>query len=147
MSCFRGLWSFQNERGHSPRVVVVDNPDVNGNSNTNNTNGNGNANANTTNGHPSPPAGPDHLILPNADNREDIHLFTTLAIQHHRALQLPTETLTAEMIRNFLLNLGSELAPVTAFLGGQLAQDVINVLGQREQPIQNFLMFDGEGGE
>ena len=33
---------------------------------------------------------------------------------------------------------------MTAFLGGQLAQDVINVLGQREQPIQNFLLFDGE---
>lgn len=25
-----------------------------------------------------------------------------------------------------------------------MAQDVINVLGQREQPLQNFLLFDGE---
>ena len=31
-----------------------------------------------------------------------------------------------------------------AFLGGQLAQDVINVLGGREQPVQNFVVFDGE---
>jgi ubiquitin-like 1-activating enzyme E1 A len=36
------------------------------------------------------------------------------------------------------------MAPVTAFLGGQLAQDVINVLGNREQPIQNLMLFDGE---
>lgn len=57
---------------------------------------------------------------------------------------LPPDTLRSEFLRSFLQNIGSEIAPVTAFLGGQLAQDVINVLGQREQPIQNFLLFDGE---
>lgn len=74
----------------------------------------------------------------------DLVLFTTLATQKHKELQLPTETLKSEFLRSFLQNIGSEIAPVTAFLGGQLAQDVINVLGQREQPIQNFLLFDGE---
>jgi ubiquitin-like 1-activating enzyme E1 A len=29
-------------------------------------------------------------------------------------------------------------------LGGQLAQDVINVLGSRQQPIQNMVIFDGD---
>ncbi len=74
----------------------------------------------------------------------DLELFTTLATEKHKELQLPSETLRSEFLRSFLQNLGSEIAPVTAFLGGQLAQDVINVLGQREQPIQNFLLFDGE---
>lgn len=74
----------------------------------------------------------------------DLELFTTLATEKHKELQLPPETLRSEFLRSFLQNIGSELAPVTAFLGGQLAQDVINVLGQREQPIQNFLLFDGE---
>ena len=74
----------------------------------------------------------------------DLALFTSLATEKHKELQLPTETLKSEFLRSFLQNIGSELAPVTAFLGGQLAQDVINVLGQREQPIQNFLLFDGE---
>ena len=74
----------------------------------------------------------------------DLELFTTLATEKHKELQLPIETLRSEMLRSFLQNVGSEIAPVTAFLGGQLVQDVINVLGQREQPIQNFLMFDGE---
>ncbi len=74
----------------------------------------------------------------------DLELFTTLATEKHQELQLPPETLRSEFLRSFLQNLGSELAPVTAFLGGQLAQDVINVLGHREQPIQNFLLFDGE---
>ena len=41
-------------------------------------------------------------------------------------------------------NLGCELSPVAAFLGGSLAQDVINVLSSREQPLQNLLLFDGE---
>ncbi len=74
----------------------------------------------------------------------DLELFTTLATEKHKELQLPPETLRSEFLRSFLQNLGSEIASVTAFLGGQLAQDVINVLGQREQPIQNFLLFDGE---
>ncbi|KAF2639047.1 hypothetical protein P280DRAFT_403849 [Massarina eburnea CBS 473.64] len=70
--------------------------------------------------------------------------FTTLAKEKHAELKLPPETLTGDFLKSFLANLGSELAPVTAFLGGQLAQDVINVLGKREQPIQNLMLFDGE---
>ncbi|KAL9587736.1 MAG: hypothetical protein Q9212_000027 [Teloschistes hypoglaucus] len=77
-------------------------------------------------------------------SHQDLQLFTTLATEKHKELQLPSETLTSEFLRSFLQNVGSEIAPVTAFLGGQLAQDVINVLGQREQPIQNFLLFDSE---
>jgi ubiquitin-like 1-activating enzyme E1 A len=74
----------------------------------------------------------------------DLPLYTKLAMEKHAELNLPPDTLKSEFLRSFLQNLGSELAPVTAFLGGQLAQDVINVLGQREQPIQNLMLFDGE---
>jgi ubiquitin-like 1-activating enzyme E1 A len=77
-------------------------------------------------------------------SRPDLELFTSLATEKHRELMLPTETLRSEFLRSFLHNLGSEIAPVAAFLGGSLAQDVINVLGQREQPLQNCLLFDGE---
>ncbi|KIV77807.1 hypothetical protein PV11_09587 [Exophiala sideris] len=77
-------------------------------------------------------------------NRVDLELFTKLAEQKHLELQLPKETLKAEFLRSFLQNLGSEVSPVVAFLGGYLAQDVINVLGQKEPPLQNFLLFDGE---
>lgn len=75
---------------------------------------------------------------------QDLQLFTTIANVKHKELLLPPDSLKADFLRSFLQNLGSELAPVTAFLGGQLAQDVINVLGQREQPIQNLMLFDGE---
>jgi ubiquitin-like 1-activating enzyme E1 A len=84
-----------------------------------------------------------HGIYPS-HTPQDLQLFTTIANVKHKELLLPAESLTAEVMRSFLQNLGSEIAPVTAFLGGQLAQDVINVLGQREQPIQNLMLFDGE---
>lgn len=73
-----------------------------------------------------------------------LQLFTQMSRDKHLELQLPLETLTAEFLRSFIQNLGTELTPTAAYLGGQLAQDVINVLGEREQPIQNLLLFDGE---
>ncbi|KAG5978336.1 hypothetical protein E4U55_006236 [Claviceps digitariae] len=76
-------------------------------------------------------------------NRDDLKLFTQIATQKHKALSLPSETLRPEFLRSFLQNLDGEIAPVTAVLGGQLAQDVINVLGQSQQPIQNTVIFDG----
>ncbi|OLN93899.1 DNA damage tolerance protein RHC31 [Colletotrichum chlorophyti] len=75
--------------------------------------------------------------------KEDLGLFTKLATAKHAQLGLPGETLRSEVLRSFLQNIGSEMAPVTAILGGQLAQDVINVLGQTQQPIQNMVVFDG----
>lgn len=77
-------------------------------------------------------------------NQADLAVFTQLVNEKHLELQLPIETLRAEFLRSFLQNLGSELSPVAAFLGGFIAQDVINVLGQKEQPLQNWLLFDGE---
>lgn len=75
--------------------------------------------------------------------KEDLEAFTKSATQNHSLLSLPHETLRSEFLRSFLQNINSEIAPVTAILGGQLAQDVINVLGQNQQPIQNMVIFDG----
>lgn len=79
----------------------------------------------------------------NPADKNDLAAFTRIATQKHKDLSLPAETLTAEFLRSFLQNIGCEIAPVTAILGGQLAQDVINVLGQTQQPIQNMVIFDG----
>ncbi|KAH8674067.1 hypothetical protein BX600DRAFT_509267 [Xylariales sp. PMI_506] len=76
-------------------------------------------------------------------NRQDLEAFTKSATSNHQLLSLPTETLKSEFLRSFLQNIGSEIAPVTAILGGQLAQDVINVLGASQPPIQNMVIFDG----
>lgn len=85
--------------------------------------------------------------LPVIDSRQDLELFTKLARDRHHELKLDISTLSSEFLRNFLQNLGSELSPVAAFVGGSLAQDVINVLSAREQPLQNLLLFDGEKSE
>ncbi|KAI0180303.1 hypothetical protein GGR52DRAFT_237705 [Hypoxylon sp. FL1284] len=77
-------------------------------------------------------------------NQQDLQAFTRAATHHHQLLSLPSETLRSEFLRSFLQNVGCEIAPVTAILGGQLAQDVINVRGQRQQPIQNMVVFDGD---
>jgi len=79
--------------------------------------------------------------------REDFKQFTALAAEKHKALGLPVETMRSEVLRAFLQNVGLQIAPVTAVLGGQLAQDVINVLGARQQPIQNMVVFDGDAME
>lgn len=76
--------------------------------------------------------------------REDLVLFTTLANEKVQELQLPSDTLRADFLRSFLHNVGSELVPTAAFVGGRLSEDVTNVLGKREQPVQNFLLFDGD---
>jgi ubiquitin-like 1-activating enzyme E1 A len=83
------------------------------------------------------------LAMPS-QTHEDLALFTTLATAKHKELQLPPETLNSGVLRMFLAGLGSEISPVCAFLGGRLAQDAINVIGGKEQPIQNLLVFDGE---
>ncbi|KAF9884254.1 hypothetical protein FE257_001929 [Aspergillus nanangensis] len=77
-------------------------------------------------------------------SHQDLELFTKITRDRHQELKLDIATLDSEFLRTFLQNLGSEITPVAAFVGGKLAQDVINVLSAREQPIQNLLLFDGD---
>ncbi len=81
------------------------------------------------------------------NNSDDIREFTTTATTKSSELQLPQETLRAEFLRSFMQNIGAEIVPTAAFVGGRLSEDVINVLGKREQPIQNFALFDGDAME
>ncbi len=80
-------------------------------------------------------------------SHDDMHAFTRLATEEHAQLRLPDGTLRSEFLRSFLQGVGAEFAPVTAILGGQLAQDVINVLGRTQHPIQNTVIFDGNAME
>ena len=84
-------------------------------------------------------------VGPLNDNQDDIKEFTTFAMQKSTELGLH-ENLKGEFLRSFLQCAYQELAPTSAFVGAALAQDVINVLGGREQPCQNIMLFDGEEG-
>lgn len=88
--------------------------------------------------------GQEHNGAIPSHSQSDLQSFTRKAHEKVKELQMPVECLKSEFLRSFLQNLGSELAPVTAFLGGMIAQDAINVLGMRQQPIQNLVLFDGE---
>ncbi|CUS10940.1 unnamed protein product, partial [Tuber aestivum] len=81
--------------------------------------------------------------LPEA-KRGDFTEMTRLITEANRDLGLPDDIVKSNFIGPFVENATSEMAPVAAVLGGILAQDVINVLGKREQPLQNFLVFDGD---
>ncbi|CCK71055.1 E1 ubiquitin-activating protein AOS1 KNAG_0F03910 [Huiozyma naganishii CBS 8797] len=52
-------------------------------------------------------------------------------------------TLSQEYISQFINQAGLEFAPVAAVIGGVLAQDVVNILGKRQLPLNNFIIFDG----
>ena len=77
-------------------------------------------------------------------SREDLMLYTTMANEKLKELQMPQDSLKSDFLRSFLQNVGSEITPTAAFVGGRLAEDAINVLGKREQPLQNTALFDGE---
>ncbi|PIA92377.1 DNA damage tolerance protein RHC31 [Cercospora beticola] len=82
--------------------------------------------------------------LPDLNRKEHIIRFSELAKQKTAELLLPPDTLNGEFLKSFMQNIGSEITPTAAFVGGRLSEDVINVLGNREQPIQNFALFDGD---
>ncbi|CAL9729804.1 DNA damage tolerance protein RHC31 [Monosporozyma unispora] len=55
----------------------------------------------------------------------------------------PALILKLEYVQQFIAQNNVEFAPVAAILGGAVAQDVINILGKRQQPLNNFIIFDG----
>lgn len=55
----------------------------------------------------------------------------------------PGLVLKPEYVQQFITQHNTEFTPVAAVLGGTVAQDVINILGKRQQPLNNFIVFDG----
>lgn len=64
-----------------------------------------------------------------------------------RLLGLPAGIVTDEFLSNFIRLQHTELSPTAAVIGGVLAQDILNVLSLKEQPIQNLFLMDGSTGE
>ncbi|KAK9487635.1 hypothetical protein V1527DRAFT_460110 [Lipomyces starkeyi] len=74
----------------------------------------------------------------------DLAKFHHLVIGACRDFGLPVGIVSTGFTASFARNIGTELSPIAAILGGVLAQDILNYLGQREQPIQNWVIFDGD---
>ncbi|ANB12273.1 E1 ubiquitin-activating protein AOS1 [Sugiyamaella lignohabitans] len=69
------------------------------------------------------------------------------AVDKARQLGIPAAVVKPDTVHTFVSSLDTELSPVAAVIGGILAQDVLNVLGQKEQPIQNLFIFSGASSE
>lgn len=66
------------------------------------------------------------------------------SVQHFtNQLGIPNNSMKNNYSDLFKDQIGKEFAPVSAVIGGTLAQDLINILGKRESPIHNFVVFDG----
>jgi len=85
-----------------------------------------------------------HNRHPDPEAQSELAEYTKLVREKFTELQMPAETMQGDFVKAFVHNLGSEIVPTAAFVGGRLAEDVINVLGKREQPLQNMALFDGE---
>lgn len=84
--------------------------------------------------------------LPDYTSSIDLGLFTQAAKEHAEQLLLPATTLTGDFLKTFILAIGTELPPTASFIGSRLSEDAINVITHKDQPIQNFALFDGEVG-
>ncbi|QLL33715.1 hypothetical protein HG536_0F00390 [Torulaspora globosa] len=58
-------------------------------------------------------------------------------------LQIPESVLKDSYVEQFFEQAGVEFSPVAAIIGGAVAQDVINILGKRQAPLNNFVVLDG----
>ncbi|GCF00178.1 hypothetical protein ZYGM_001144 [Zygosaccharomyces mellis] len=58
-------------------------------------------------------------------------------------LGIPETVLDDTYVEQFTRQEGVQFAPVSAVIGGSIAQDVINILGKRQPPLNNFIVFDG----
>lgn len=119
LPCLRGLWAWQEEHEQQAQSS--------------------NATSSSSMG-----GGPRGAPVPSLAVPADLASFTRHATAQSMSLGLPPELLRPEHVRRFLQNCGSEISPATAVLGGQLAQDLIAVLGRNQPPLQNLLVFDGD---
>lgn len=65
------------------------------------------------------------------------------AIAVCRQLEVPESSLNDRYIKQFVKQVGVEFSPVSAIIGGAVAQNVINILGKRQSPLNNFIVLDG----
>ncbi|KAM0789682.1 hypothetical protein ACM66B_006544 [Microbotryomycetes sp. NB124-2] len=61
-------------------------------------------------------------------------------------LSLKPELLSSSTAERLAATLDTEFSPTAAILGGVAGQDVLNVIGGKEQPVRNFLLMDGQTG-
>lgn len=65
------------------------------------------------------------------------------AVKTCEKLHIVSDNIKKEYVEQFYRQIGVEFSPVAAIIGGAVAQDVINLLGKKQSPLNNFTVFDG----
>ncbi|GAA6009755.1 hypothetical protein JCM11491_001087 [Sporobolomyces phaffii] len=78
-----------------------------------------------------------------------VESLRTKADQVLPQMGVPSSDLTTPVIEQVHVfpRRGHEFAPSCAVVGGVLGQDVLNAVGGKEEPVRNFMVFDGDLGE
>lgn len=74
----------------------------------------------------------------------DMAQLAERAEAYARQFGLPAGIVDKEVISSFVSNIGVEVSPVAAVLGGIIAQEVLNCISKKQQPLQNLLIFNGD---
>ena len=87
------------------------------------------------------------IDLPTIDNKEvlpsiDIEILKAKSIEICHKFEIPHEIITQQYYEMFSKCAFTEFAPISAILGGTVAQDVIQFLSGKESPINNVLVLD-----
>lgn len=61
-------------------------------------------------------------------------------------LGLAPDLLDATVANRLLETVDTQLSPVAAVMGGIVAQEILNLLGGQQAPIDNFMVYDGDTG-
>lgn len=85
----------------------------------------------------------------NHDSLTDFSQAKSDALKYCENLSIPPAIFDGKdaVIQQYLDQLNLEFAPVAAIIGGTVAQDVINALGHKGKPINNFVVLDGISGD
>lgn len=92
-------------------------------------------------------------LLAWRESRSDAELasftdeFAALVAEKAAQLGLEAAHVPRSVVDAFAANVGEELSAVVSIVGGVLAQDILNVIGGRELPLQNTLIYNGDTAE
>lgn len=78
-----------------------------------------------------------------SEGQIDEKVFSNAVVKTCEQLRIPSDNISKEYLEQFINQQGIEFSPVAAIVGGAVAQDVINILGKRQSPLNNFIVFDG----
>ncbi|QLG72260.1 hypothetical protein HG535_0C06150 [Zygotorulaspora mrakii] len=92
------------------------------------------------------PSVPLTLALFSLDEMQDEltpQILKNKALEICERLEVPTTILSNEYVEQFVVQRNVEFTPISAILGGAVAQDVINILGKRQTPLKSTTILDG----